>query len=158
MNERTSILHVEDDEQDVFFLQRAFGAAGIANPVRHVRDGEEAIDYLGGTGPHANRKEPLQPHLVLLDLKLPGKSGLEVLEWIRAHPTLRAMVVIVFSSSPEPEDVERAYHAGANSYIVKPVDLDQYAEIAILLKRWWLGYNQFAPVGGTPLVFERSKS
>jgi CheY-like chemotaxis protein len=153
MSETTSILHVEDEGQDVFLLQRAFRAAGVVNPVQHVRDGEEAIDYLGGTGSYAHRKEPLQPHLVLLDLKLPGKTGLEVLEWIRAHPILRAMVVIVFSSSPEPEDVERAYHAGANSYIVKPIDLDQYAEIAILLKRWWLGYNQFAPIGGTPLVF-----
>jgi CheY-like chemotaxis protein len=154
MIERTSILHVEDDEQDVFFLQRAFRAAGIANQVHHVRDGEEAIDYLGGTGAYANRKNALPPQLILLDLKLPRKTGLEVLEWIRAHPTLRAMVVIVFSASPEPEDVERAYNAGANSYILKPADLDQYAEIAILLKRWWLGYNQFAPIGGTPLVFQ----
>jgi CheY-like chemotaxis protein len=154
----TSILHVEDDEQDVFLMRKAFRAAGIANPIRHVRDGEEALDYLGGTGAYADRKEMLRPHLVLLDLKLPGKSGLEVLEWIRAHPTLRAMVVIVFSSSPAPEDVERAYHAGANSYITKPADLDQYAEIAVLLKRWWLGYNQFAPVGGTPLVFESDQS
>jgi CheY-like chemotaxis protein len=154
MTDRTAILHVEDDEQDVFFLQRAFRAAGVVNPVHHVRDGEEAIDYLGGTGPFADRKSALPPQLVLLDLKLPGKTGLEVLEWIRAHPTLRAMIVIVFSSSPEPEDVERAYNAGANSYIVKPADLDQYAEIAILLKRWWLGYNQFAPIGGTPLIFK----
>jgi len=153
---KTWILHVEDDEQDIFFMQRAFKAAGIENPIQHVRDGEEAIDYLEGTGAFADRKGVLQPHLVLLDLKLPGKSGLEVLEWIRAHPILRAMVVIVFSSSPEPADVERAYHLGANSYIVKPIDLDQYAEIAILLKRWWLGYNQFAPLGGTPLIFESS--
>jgi CheY-like chemotaxis protein len=81
-----------------------------------------------------------------MDLNLPYKSGLEVLEWVRHQPRLKKLVVVLFSSSAQPQDVDRAYELGANSYIQKPTDPNQLMEIAQLLKGWWLGYNQFAPM------------
>jgi len=140
----TCILQVEDEANDVFLLQRAFRQAGVANPVQVATDGQMAIDYLSGAGPFANRHQYPLPGLVLLDLKLPRKSGREVLQWIRAQPGLRRTVVIVFTSGPYIGDVGLAYDLGANSFIVKPVDFMQYVSIARLLKDWWLGHNLFA--------------
>jgi CheY-like chemotaxis protein len=144
------ILQVEDDENDVFLLQRVFQRAGIASPLHAVTDGEMAINYLAGAGAFADRAKHPLPCLVMLDLKLPKVSGLEVLEWIRRHPTLRKLVVVVFSSSCQPEDVDRAYDLGANSYIQKPSDMQHTLEVAQLLKGWWLGYNHFAPIYECP--------
>jgi CheY-like chemotaxis protein len=140
------ILQVEDEESDIFLLRHSFSKAGITNPVKTVTDGQMAIDYLAGKGAFADREAHPLPCLLLLDIKLPKVSGLEVLSWIRQQPSLRHLVVVVFSSSCQPEDVERAYHLGANSYIQKPSDLEQTLEIAQLLKGWWLGYNRFAPI------------
>jgi CheY-like chemotaxis protein len=139
-------LQVEDLEADIFLLQYAFEQAGIENPVRTVRDGQMAIDYLAGVGEFADRDKYPPPCLVLLDLKLPKVNGFEVLEWLRQQPGLRNLVVVVFSSSALPGDLELAYQLGANSYIEKPGNLEHTKEIAQLLKGWWLGYNQFAPV------------
>jgi CheY-like chemotaxis protein len=142
----TCILQVEDEAHDVFLLQRAFIQVGIANPVQVATDGQMAIDYLSGLAPFADRiKHPL-PGLVLLDLKLPRRSGREVLEWIRSQPGLNGIVVIVFTSGQYVGDVSLAYELGANSFIIKPADLTQYVEIARLLKGWWLRYNQFPPI------------
>jgi CheY-like chemotaxis protein len=140
------ILQVEDDENDVFLLDRVFKRAGIANPLHTATDGQMAIDYLAGTGQFADREKYPLPCLILLDLKLPKKDGLEVLEWIRQQPGLKRMVVVVFSSSSLEQDVDRAYDLGANSFIQKPSDAEHTVEIAQLLKGWWLGYNHFAPV------------
>src|SRR5215510_6004857 len=140
------ILQVEDDENDVFLLKRVFGQAGITCPVHTVTDGETAIDYLRGIGELADRKKHPLPCLVLMDLKLPGKSGLEVLQWIRHQPELKKLVVVMFSSSALDDDVERAYDFGANSYIEKPLNPTRLREIAQLLKGWWLGYNHFPPI------------
>jgi CheY-like chemotaxis protein len=140
------ILQVEDEEPDVFMLKVVFKRAGITSPVHVVTDGEMAIHYLSGVGKFADRKAHPLPCLVLLDLKLPKVSGLEVLEWIRDRPGLKKLVVVVFSSSALPRDIERAYELGANSYIEKPSSIDHTVEIAQLLKGWWLGYNHFAPV------------
>jgi CheY-like chemotaxis protein len=142
----TCILQVEDDANDVFLLQHAFQQAGITNPVRVATDGEMAVDYLAGRGAFANRTKHPLPGLVLLDLKLPRRSGREVLQWIRSQPAFGAMVVIVFTSSQYMGDVGLAYELGANSFIVKPADAFHYAEIARLLKDWWLRHNQFAPI------------
>lgn len=140
------ILQVEDEEADIFLLQRVFSKAGITSPVQAVTDGQLAMDYLSGASPYADRiKHPL-PCLVLLDLKLPKVSGLEVLAWIRQQTRLQGLVVVVFSSSSQPTDVERAYQLGANSYIQKPSGMEQTLEVAQLLKGWWLGYNRFAPI------------
>lgn len=133
-----SILQVEDNEDDVLLLRRAFKHASINNPIQVVSDGEQAIDYLAGTGPFANRKKYPLPGLVLLDLKLPGKSGLEVLEWIREQPALKTVPVVVFSSWANKSDVEHATHVGSDSYVLKPMDVDQYNEFAKRLKSSWL--------------------
>jgi CheY-like chemotaxis protein len=143
----TCILQVEDDANDVFLLQHAFRQAGISNPVHVATDGQMAVDYLSGVGAFANRQRHPLPSLVLLDLKLPRRSGREVLQWIRAQPALSAMVVIVFTSSQYMGDIGLAYELGANSFIVKPADVFHYAEISRLLKDWWLRHNQFASVG-----------
>ena len=132
------ILHVEDDENDVLLLRLALKEAGIENPIQIVTDGEEAIRYLAGIGPFRNRKEHPLPGLVLLDLKLPRKSGFEVLEWIREQPALKQMQVIVFSSWAGKADVEQASKLGSNAFILKPMDVHKYREFAKRLKTLWL--------------------
>ncbi|HWH69743.1 MAG TPA: response regulator [Candidatus Sulfotelmatobacter sp.] len=138
-----AILQVEDEEADITLLQYVFRQAGIQVPLRAVTDGQMAIDYLSGAGPFADRATYPLPCLILLDLKLPKLTGLEVLAWLRQQPRLKRTVVIVFSSSAQLGDVERAYDLGANSFIQKPPDLEHTREIAQLLKAWWLGYNCF---------------
>jgi CheY-like chemotaxis protein len=140
------ILQVEDEESDIFMLQLVFKRAGITSPVHVVTDGQMALDYLSGSGPFADRRQHPLPCLVLLDLKLPKLDGLEVLAWIRQQPRLKKLVVVLFSSSVVPGDVDRAYELGANSYIQKPSDPEHTLEIAQLLKGWWLGYNHYAPI------------
>lgn len=141
MNRKLAILQVEDCEEDVFLLKYAFRRAGLENPVSVVVDGQQAIDYLAGTDKYADRKEYPLPCLVLLDLKLPRKKGLEVLEWIRAEPTLKWLIVIILSSSIHDKDVERAYELGANAFLVKPSDTDALADICQALKHFWLVHN-----------------
>src|SRR5262249_2307177 len=111
------ILQVEDEANDVFLLQRAFRSARITNPVKVATDGQMAIHCLSGAGPFGNRRGHPMPGLILLDLKLPRKSGREVLQWIRAQPALRRIVVIVFTSAKYIGDVGLAYDLGANSFI-----------------------------------------
>src|SRR5215472_14480517 len=139
------ILQVEDEANDVFLLQRAFSQAGITNPIQVATDGQMAIDYLSGLGRYADRQKFPLPSLVLLDLKLPRRSGREVLQWIRSQPGLNRLVVIVFTSAQYVGDVSLAYDLGANSFIIKPSDFSKYQEIARLLKGWWLCNNQFPP-------------
>ena len=155
----TCILQVEDEANDVFLLQRAFRQVRITNPVQVATDGQMAIDYLSGDGAYGNRREHPLPGLVLLDLKLPRKSGREVLQWIRAQPGLRRIIVIVFTSGQYIGDVGLAYELGANSFIVKPADFTEYLSIARLLKDWWLNYNLFAPAlePGWPFPFSKNE-
>ncbi len=139
------VLQVEDDDHDVFFLKRAFDEAGISNPLQTVHDGQEAIDYFAGVGRFADRPRYPLPCLVLLDLKLPRRDGLEVLEWLRRQPRLPAIPVIMFSSSAHPEDIERSYRLGANSFVVKPAGIVERAEFARSVKQFWLRFHQPAP-------------
>jgi CheY-like chemotaxis protein len=142
----TCILQVEDEANDVFLLQQAFLQAKILNPVQVATDGQMAIDYLKGTGPYSNRiKYPL-PGLVLLDLKLPRRSGREVLQWIRSQPGLQRLSVIVFTSQQYAGDVSLTYELGASSFVFKPADFSKYTEVARLLKGWWLDHNQFPSI------------
>lgn len=145
MHHRNTILLVEDEPDAVTLLQHAFAQAGIRNPVRPVRDGDEAIAYLAGHGACADRSVHPLPALVLLDLKLPRCSGFEVLEWIRANPSLRGLPVVVLTSSREGRDVLRAYAAGANSYLVKPSSLAELIELSIAFRQYWLRYNEPLP-------------
>jgi len=136
------ILLVEDDPNDVFFLQYAFESAGITNPVQVLEDGQKAIDYLAGNGRFSERKKFPFPCLVLLDLKLPVKMGLDVLRWIQQQPDLQTLIVIVLTSSSDRVDIEEAYRLGARSYLVKPLSVDARLEMAKALKHYWLGVNQ----------------
>jgi CheY-like chemotaxis protein len=138
-----TILLVEDNEDDVFLMTRALKAAGIANPLQIVEDGQQAIDYLKGAGRFADRNTYPMPAIVFLDLKLPIMMGLEVLEWIRGEPGLSDIVVVVLTSSNEPSDLKAAYRLGANSYVVKPPDADQLLDMAKAFKWYWLQFNKF---------------
>jgi CheY-like chemotaxis protein len=142
MIETPVILQVEDREEDVFLLRRALSRAGLDVLVQVASDGQEAIDYLAGTGKYSDRQQYPLPYLVLLDLKLPLLMGLDVLAWIRTQPALRSMVVIVLSSSIHEGDVQRAYQLGANAFLVKPSDTNTLTDMCQALKHFWLTYNQ----------------
>ena len=136
----TTILLVEDDENDVFFFQRALKKAGVTNPLQVARDGQEAIDYLRGSGKFADRARFPQPGLVLLDLKLPFVMGLEVLKWIRQRSDL-SPVVIILSSSQQDEDVAAAYRLGANAYLAKAADVSKLETMVRAINDFWLMQN-----------------
>jgi CheY-like chemotaxis protein len=132
------ILIAEDDENDVFFLERAFKQAQIANPIQRVRDGEDAIAYLQGAGAYADRDQFPLPHLMLLDLKMPRKNGFDVITWVRQQPALKRLPIVVLTSSREDPDVNRAYELGANTYLVKPVKFEGLVEMMKTLNLYWL--------------------
>ncbi|MES2693250.1 MAG: response regulator [Verrucomicrobiota bacterium] len=140
MSNVPTILVVEDEEDAVILLESAFRKAQFSNPVHRVSHGALAMEYLSHAVSAKNRSVPL-PALVLLDLKLPLVSGIEVLKWIRAHPALHSLVVIIFSSSTEPRDVAAAYAAGANSFLVKPSNLSTLTELANGIRNYWLKLN-----------------
>jgi len=139
-----ALLLVEDNGDDVFFMKRAISAAGIAHPLEVAQDGQAAVDYLAGRGEFADRKRFPVPFLMFLDLKLPHKSGLEVLEWIRGQPALRTLIVLVLTSSREESDVTKAYSLGANSFLVKPPSGLQLNELVKLIRTYWLENPQIA--------------
>jgi CheY-like chemotaxis protein len=143
---RLPILLVEDSDDDVLLMERALRETGIANPLHRVASGQEAIDYLSGIGPFADRENFPLPCMVLLDLQLPFKNGIEVLQWIRSQPALQTLIVIVLTSSAHRKDVTAAYAMGARSYLVKPATARQLTELVEALKVYWIGYNEFAPL------------
>jgi CheY-like chemotaxis protein len=132
------LLLAEDDENDVFFMQRAFKQAKIANPLLRVKDGEEAIAYLQGEGAFADRKEFPLPCLILLDLKMPRRNGFEVISWVRSQPVLKRLPIVVLTSSKEDPDINRAYELGASTYLVKPVKFEGLVEMMKALHMYWL--------------------
>jgi CheY-like chemotaxis protein len=138
-----ALLLVEDNEDDVFLMKRALTEAHVTNQLCIVEDGQQALDYLAGTGKFADRENYPLPAVVFLDLKLPYVSGHEVLAWIRGQKELESLVVIVLTSSNEASDLSRAYSLGANSYLVKPPTPEQLADLAKAFKWYWLEYNQF---------------
>jgi CheY-like chemotaxis protein len=139
------ILLVEDNPNDVLLTQRAFRQSNVANELRVVRDGAEALEYL--LGPQAGSAERPTPALVLLDLKLPKVDGLEVLRRIRADAALRRVPVVVLTSSSLERDLVESYDLGANSYIRKPVDFPQFAEAVRSLGLYWMVVNEPPPLG-----------
>lgn len=136
------LLLIEDDPNDILLIQRAFAKACLVNPLKIVRDGEEAVNYLAGIGAFADRTRFPLPSLILLDLKLPRKSGLEVLQWLRQQPVLKQTPVIVLTSSKETYDVNRAYELGANSYLVKPVGFEGLLELVKSIGMYWMILNK----------------
>jgi CheY-like chemotaxis protein len=137
-----TILHVEDDADDVLLFQHACQKAGLACNLQAVRDGVEAIAYLSGSDQFSDRQRHPLPELVLLDLKLPRVNGFEVLGWMRKEDRFRRLPVVVFSSSNHEADVNRAYDVGANSFLLKPVDFNALVELARTVHQYWLALNE----------------
>ena len=136
------ILLVEDSPDDALLIQRAFRKANLANPVQLVRDGEEAVAYLSGAVPYDDRGRFPLPVFMLLDLKLPRRSGLEVLAWLRQESAVRRLPVVVLTSSRESVDVNRAYDLGVNSYLTKPVGFEALIEMVKNVNLYWLVLNE----------------
>jgi CheY-like chemotaxis protein len=133
-----AILLVEDNPADVKITQRAFKESSLPVDLIVVRDGPEAVDYLLRQGVHAQTREWRGPDLILLDLNLPGMTGREVLQRIRATPALRAVPVVVLTTSRRQEDVQEMYAAGANTYIEKPQDFGRFVQVLQIIQRYWL--------------------
>jgi CheY-like chemotaxis protein len=142
VNPLPAILLAEDDPNDVLLIRRALTKAHIANPVVTVEDGDAVIDYLDGRGVYGDRTPHPAPILLLLDLKMPRKSGFEVLEWLRARPFIGRLPVVVLTSSREMMDINHAYDLGANSYLVKPGSPDELLAIVRTLGMYWLVFNE----------------
>jgi CheY-like chemotaxis protein len=138
------VLIAEDDPGDVFLLERAFAQAGVPAKLHFVRDGQEAIDYLTGENQFADREAHPLPHLMLLDLKMPRMSGFDVLGWLRKQPGLKRLLVAVLTSSDQPQDINRAYDLGANSYLLKPHDSERLSDLVKRMEQYWLELNQTA--------------
>ncbi len=140
-----TILLVEDNASDEELTLRALKKGNIGNEVVVARDGAAALDYLFGRGAHAGRDTRQQPQVMLLDLNLPKLGGIDVLRAIRADERTKLLPVVILTSSKEDKDLVDGYGSGANSYIVKPVDFTQFAEVVRQLGLYWLVINQRAP-------------
>lgn len=136
------ILLVEDDPNDILLIQRAFTKANIVNPINIVENGDDAIAYLDGRGKFSDRTKYPIPTLVLLDLKLPRKSGHEVLTWVRSQQKLKRLPIVVLTSSQLANDKNKAYDLGINSYLIKPVSFDSLIDMIKNLNTYWLILNE----------------
>ena len=144
ISQAIDIILVEDNPADIELTLRALRKNNITNQVVTLRDGEEALDYLFARGQYQGRPPQRSPRLILLDLKLPKVDGLEVLKAIKADETLRLIPVVVLTSSREEADLLHSYKLGVNSYIVKPVDFDQFIKVVQELNLYWLLINQIS--------------
>src|ERR1700690_748557 len=142
------ILLVEDNQDDVDLALHALRREKLANRIVVVRDGEEALDFLFCRAGFAQRSFEHPPRLVLLDLKLPKVDGMEVLKQVKSDPRTKTIPVVIMTSSKEERDLVASYHLGANSYIQKPVDFDQFRETVKAVGLYWLVINQPVPVNG----------
>jgi CheY-like chemotaxis protein len=137
-----SVLVVEDNPNDVLLIRRAFQKLKLDLHINVVQNGEEAMAYLAGNGPYSDRQRFPFPALVLLDLKLPRRSGFDVLAWVRQQPTLKRLLIVVLTSSREQTDIDRAFETGANSYVVKVADPRNMADLVNTLHSYWMTINQ----------------
>lgn len=147
MHEQQVILLVEDNPDDEVLTLRALRKNNITNQVVVAHDGVEAVDYLFGTGMYAGRDATNLPQIVLLDLKLPKLDGFEVLTKLRADARTRLLPVVILTSSKEQQDIIHGYGLGANSYVRKPVDFEQFVEAVRQLGLYWLVLNEKPPAG-----------
>jgi two-component system response regulator len=145
MKKNGLILLVEDNKDDEDLTLRAFAKNNVSNEIKVTRDGAEALDFLFGTGAHAGRDLTVMPSVILLDLKLPKIDGLEVLRRIRSEPTTKLLPVVVLTSSKEEQDLVRSYSLGANSYVRKPVDFNEFVVAVTQLGCYWLLLNEITP-------------
>jgi CheY-like chemotaxis protein len=147
MNQIKPVLYADDDENDLFLMERAFSKLHLPIPLRTVSDGKQAIAYVSGKPPFSDRIANPLPCLVLLDLSMPGRTGLEVLKWIRTEASLSIVPVIILTSSNQQSDIERARSLGANGYFIKPGEPDDLVRLVEELHRYWL------KEGHTPVTF-----
>jgi CheY-like chemotaxis protein len=145
MNHAGTILHIEDDPNDVLLLEHACRKMGLGCNIKRLADGEEAIQYLEGAGDFADRDRFPLPELILLDIKMPRATGFDVLTWRREHEEFKTVPVIVLSSSNHELDVKRAYDLGVNSYLMKPVSFDSLCDLIKAVCEYWLTVN----IGGS---------
>ena len=143
LSPQKTVLFVDDNPDDRFLFERAWRGAGIGNPLRVLDDGRKALDYLFGSGEHGDRTRSPLPGLVLLDIKMPGLSGFDVLGRVRQHEKLRCLPVLMLSASTAPKDVEEAYRLGANGFFVKPSSIQDLVELLTAVKRCWLQFNEY---------------
>ncbi len=137
-NEMFTVLLVEDDLNDIFLVKRAFKMAHLQNPLQVVTDGQEAVLYLRGNGKYADRQTHPLPKLIVMDIKMPRRTGFEVLEWLRGSDRpLRRIPVVIVSSSHNPQDINRAYELGANAYMVKPVNFKEVEHLFESITHYW---------------------
>lgn len=141
MPDRALFLVVEDDEDQIALLRRAFARANIVNPLQIVTSGEQAMVYLEGAGPYQNRDEFPLPRLILVDLKMPGITGFDLIRWIRQQPSLRGVRIVVLTASNEIRDVNQAYELGANSFLVKPVNFEDFVRLTHAIEGYWIWLN-----------------
>jgi CheY-like chemotaxis protein len=132
-----TILIAEDSEDDAYFLRRAMEKIGWKNPVQILTDGGEVMDYLKGDGQYEDRSRYPFPSVMFIDIKMPRVNGFEVLKWLKEHEQCKVVPTIVFSSSDEPEDIERAYQLGANAYFVKPATADKLERMLRCAYDFW---------------------
>ena len=144
-----TILLVEDEHHDARLLQRAFSRAGVLNPIQHMDRGDKALAYLSGINQYADREAHPVPILIILDLKLPGMSGLELLRWIRTQRELRRIPILVLTAERDDRFMESAYDAGANSYLLKSFEEKEIDRVVSLITNYWLSLNE------SPLVVNR---
>jgi DNA-binding response OmpR family regulator len=137
------ILLVEDDPNDKLFFERALRDDEPHINLQIVSDGEQAISYLKGDPPYDNREKHPLPQLMILDLKLPRRSGHEVLGWIKGQSNVKTLPVVIFSSSDQLSDIEQAYELGANSYLVKPVGYENLTDTIQTIRKYWVENNLF---------------
>ena len=149
MNADRVILYAEDDENDAFLFQHALSRADIGRRLVIVPNGRSAIEYLSGTGAYADRTQYPLPSLVLLDVKMPVLSGLDVLKWIRSSPAHAKLAVFMMTSSNEDSDIRRAYSEGVDGYLVKPNKVDDLVQMIRSLEKHWLSQNRSSP-GASP--------
>lgn len=142
MDDQSTVLLVEDSSDDADLIRHAFRKAGVGNPVVVVDDGDKAIDYLLGRGDYADRARFPLPRLILLDLKLPRRSGIEVLSALRSTEAVRQMPVIMLTSSSREDDIRKAYDAGANAYLVKPIGGDALVTMIHSIAAFWINHNR----------------
>jgi CheY-like chemotaxis protein len=143
MSEPRTILLADDSESDILLMRMAFEQTGFLIPLQEVHNGAEAIAYLRGTAPYDDRVRFPLPTLMLLDLNMPMKDGFDVLSWARAQPGLKRLSIVVLSASSRPQDIERAFDAGASAFMVKPRTFDELVEMIRVLQDW-MQVNQFS--------------
>ena len=141
-DESVEILLVEDSPDDVAFFVRTFNKSNLAARVHVVADGKEALEFVFCTGSHSARNLANRPKVIFLDMKMPKVDGMEVLRRLKADPYTRTIPIVALSSSNEERDLIESYRHGVNSYIVKPMDFDQFAETVRVISQYWLQFNK----------------